>query len=142
MPRGRAYSQRVDLAGPKTQKQPGQKIAIKAASDQAYGVAGAQLAAQKALPIAAQPGPAATLGAGGDQGQGRIAPAPVTVPLDSPTTHGLPITHGMDTIQPSLDTNITIKALGLLNSLGDEISPQVAMIKSYLQAQAGNGFTR
>jgi hypothetical protein len=108
---GRAYANRTDLHGQNVvavqpPNQPGQKMAAQAASGQAYGAASAQLAAQKALPIANQPGPAATLGAGGDQGQGQAQqmqqPSTPLTPLfantnfpNNPVTDGVPNSPGM-----------------------------------------------
>lgn len=147
---GRKYQNRTDLQGQNVvaaqpSNQPGQKMVAQAASGQAYGAAGAQLAAQKAVPIANQPGPVVSA-----PGQAST-PAPIApTPLDAPTDHGLPLTHGMDigpgagseALPQTFDAGITIKALGLLNSLGSDVSPQVAMIRSYLQASAANGATR
>jgi len=150
---GRAYANRSDLRGQNVvaaqpQNQPGQKMAIQAASGQAYGAASAQKAAQSAVPIANQSMPMAQAPAPQNAPQG--APTAPVVPLNAPTDHGLPITHGMDIgpgagseamIQP-LKPDIAIQALGLLNTLGDNVSPQVAMIRNYLQANATNGATQ
>lgn len=142
---GKAYQNRTDLQGQNVvaaqpQNQPGQKMAAQAASGQAYGAAGAQMAAQKALPITnpGQPAPAM------QQGQPPAAPP---TPLDQATDHGLPLHTGMDmgggagseAMIPSLNQNLTMTALGLLDSLGEDVSPQVSMIKNYLRAQANNG---
>lgn len=149
---GRKYQNRTDLQGQNVvaaqpSNQPGQKMVAQAASGQAYGAAGAQLAAQKAVPIANQPGPVVSAPT---QGQATTPPPAPPTPLDAPTDHGLPLTHGMDigpgagseALPQTFDAGITIKALGLLNSLGSDVSPQVAMIRSYLQASAANGATR
>ena len=154
---GRAYANRSDLRGQNVvaaqpQNQPGQKMAIQAASGQAYGAASAQKAAQSAVPIANQPMPMAQAPApqSAPQGAQQGTPASPVVPLNAPTDHGMPITHGMDMgpgagseamIQP-LKPDIAVQALGLLNSLGENVSPQVAMIRNYLQASATNGATR
>ena len=145
---GKNYSNRTDLQGQNVvsaqpSNQPGKKMAAQAASGQAYGAATAQLNAQEALPIANAPAaPAAT---SINTGQPQTPRAPLT-PLNAPTDHGLPLDYGMpgtaNAITPPLNTDVTVKALGLLNSLGDNVSPQVAMIRSYLQANAANGATR
>lgn len=142
---GKAYANRTDLGGANVvaaqpSNQPGKKMEAQAASGQAYGAAGAQLAAQKALPITnpGQPAPAM------QQGQPPVAPP---TPLDQATDHGLPLHTGMDigggagseAMIPSLNQNLTMTALGLLDSLGEDVSPQVSMIKNYLRAQANNG---
>ena len=41
----------------------------------------------------------------------------------------------------SLTPDVTISALGLLKTLGTNMSPQVAMIAKYLEASAANGAT-
>ena len=148
---GKNYSNRTDLQGQNVvsaqpSNQPGKKMAAQAASGQAYGAATAQLNAQQALPIANAPA-APNLGAVGDStGQQTARGTRNLVPLNAPTDHGLPLNYGMpgtaNAITPPLNTDVTVKALGLLNSLGDNVSPQVAMIRSYLQANAANGATR
>ena len=145
---GKNYANRTDLQGQNVvsaqpSNQPGKKMAAQAASGQAYGAATAQLNAQQALPIANAPAAPATSPM--NTGQPQAPRAPLT-PLNAPTDHGLPLDYGMpgtaNAITPPLNTDITVKALGLLNSLGDNVSPQVAMIRSYLQANAANGATR
>lgn len=109
---GRAYANRTDLRGQNVvaaqpSNQPGQKLAAQATSGQAYGSAKAQLDAQKALPIANQPGPPP----GSDQGPGQALQQqqqrqPTTgVPLtplfsntnfpNNPVTDGVPNSAGM-----------------------------------------------
>ncbi len=142
---GKAYANRTDLGGANVvaaqpSNQPGKKMEALAASGQAYGAAGQQIADQKALPIINPGQPAPTM----QQGQ---APTTPPTPLDQPTTHGLPLHTGMDTgggagseaMIPSLNQSLTMSALGLLDSLGEDVSPQVTMIKNYLRAQANNG---
>ena len=99
---GRGYANRTDLRGQNVvaaqpQNQPGQKMAAVAASGQAYGAAGAQEAAMKAVPIANQGGPTVALGAGGDQGQGRTsAPAqPLTSLFAATNFPNRPVTDGV-----------------------------------------------
>ena len=146
---GRNYANRTDLQGQNVvaaqpQNQPGQKMAAQAASGQPYGAAKAQIDAQKAVPVASQAGPVAPTG-------GASAPAPQRAPLTPLTAPGDPnesLFHGMDKVPGGggsealvqmPDQNLTMTALGLLDSLGDNVSPQVAMIKNYLRAQANNG---
>jgi hypothetical protein len=144
---GKAYQNRTDLQGQNVvaaqpQNQPGQKMAAQAASGQAYGAAGEQLAAQRAVPIAnpGTPAPAAP--------QGQSAQRAPLTPLNAPSDSGQSLFHGMDNVAggggsealiPSPDQNLTMAALGLLDSLGDDVTPQVTMIKNYLRAQANNG---
>ena len=143
---GRNYANRADLRGANVvaaqpQNQPGQKMAAQAASGQPYGAASAQMAAQKALPIANPGTPAPTA----PQGQPAPQRAPLT-PLDAPTTHGLPLHTGLDKydgagsealIQPT-PNDPAAQALSLLNTLGDNVSPQVAYIRTYLATQTKN----
>ena len=145
---GKAYQNRTDLQGQNVvaaqpQNQPGQKMAARAASGQAYGAAGAQMAAQEALPIQNTGTPSATGGAS--------QPAPQRKPLTALNAPGDPnqsLFNGMDSVAggggsealiPSIDQQLSMSALGLLDSLGDNVSPQVTMIKNYLRAQANNG---
>ena len=58
---GKAYANRTDMGGQnvvqaKPSNQPGAKLAVQAATGQAYGAAGAQKAAQKVIPMASAPG--------------------------------------------------------------------------------------
>lgn len=150
---GKNYANRTDLQGQNVvsaqpSNQPGVKLAAQAATGQPYGMATAQENAMKALPIqnTGMPTPVSATG-----GATSTAPQrePLT-PLDAPTDHGLPITHGMD-IGPGagsealitpFQADITVKALGLLNQLGSDVSPQVALARDYLNARAVNGAPR
>ena len=91
----------------------------------------------KTLPAATAPAPTS-------------APAPRAplTPLTAPGDPNESLFNGMDSVPggggsealiQSPDQNLTMTALGLLDSLGEEVSPQVAMIKNYLRAQANNG---
>lgn len=93
---GRAYPNRQDLRTPKP-------IAPTAALDQTYGVAGAQLAAQRAIPLRRPTTPGVGLGVGvGVAGPVPSAPAPgVSLPFDrdterpdEPVTTGVPVGPG------------------------------------------------
>jgi hypothetical protein len=145
---GKAYQNRTDLQGQNVvaaqpQNQPGQKMKAQAASGQAYGAAKAQLDSQKALSIqnTGQPTPPPT------QGQPAPKRAPLTA-LNAPGDPNQSLFNGMDNIPggggsealiPQMDQQLSMTALGLLDSLGDNVSPQVTMIKNYLRAQANNG---
>jgi len=146
---GRNYANRTDLQGQNVvaaqpSNQPGQKLAAQAATGQPYGAAGAQLDAQKAVAMAGQPAPATETAQGAPV---RPPRAPLT-PLDAPGDQNQSLFHGMDSVPggggsealiPQVDQQLTMTALGLLDSLGDDVSPQVTMIKNYLRAQANNG---
>lgn len=145
---GKAYQNRTDLQGQNVvaaqpQNQPGQKMKAQAASGQAYGAAKAQLDSQKALSIqnTGQPTPPPI------QGQPAPKRAPLTA-LNAPGDPNQSLFNGMDNIPggggsealiPQMDQQLSMTALGLLDSLGDNVSPQVTMIKNYLRAQANNG---
>ena len=148
---GKAYANRTDMGGQNVVaaqpgNQPGAKLAVQAATGQQYGAATAQKASQAAVPMAGSPQPI--------QGSAPTQPGQpfptAQNPLNSPTTHGLPITTGIDSgagagseaLLPTLPDQMNMKALSLLNQLGDNISPQVLMVRNYLQAQAENGFNR
>lgn len=73
---------------------------------------------------------------------------PPLTPLNAPGDTNQSLFHGMDSVSGGggsealiqmPDQNLTLIALGLLDSLGDNVSPQVTMIKNYLRAQADNG---
>jgi len=153
---GRNYANRADLRGANVvaaqpQNQPGQKMAAQAASGQAYGAASAQIAAQKALPIT-NPGagmPTAPQGQGAPQVQG--SPFGDITALNAPGDKNQSLFHGMDTqpggsgseaLQPTFDALVTTKAAALLNSLGSDVSPEVAKTRDWLNANAANGATR
>jgi hypothetical protein len=154
---GKAYANRTDMnganvVGPQGQNLNAGKIAATAVPGQPYGAAGAQLAAQKAVPMAATPSPVQAAPVASPAQQGAPAPqgapqAPI-VPLNAPTTHGLPVTTGVggntpgagpEVLAPTFNSNLQMQALNLLNQLGDNISPHVMMIKNTLQAGANNG---
>ena len=146
---GKNYANRTDLQGQNVvaaqpQNQPGQIMAAKAAGGQAYGAAGAQEAAMKAIPIANTGTPTATGGASQSAPQ-----RPPLTRLTEPVDPSISLFHGMDNvaggggsealIQPLQNTD-QVRALALLDQLPDEyMTPQINMIKTYLRAQADNG---
>ena len=148
---GKNYANRTDLQGQNVvsaqpQNQPGAQLAAQAATGQPYGMATAQENAMKALPIQNTGVPTPETG-------GASTPAPQReplTPLDAPTDHGLPITHGLsigpgagpESLITPFQADITVKALGLLNQLGTDVSPQVALARDYLKARAANGAPR
>lgn len=78
---GKAYANRTDLAG---------KIPVQAAPNQAYGKAGAQMDAQRQLPMGAAPSP---VGSGGGPASAGIPQLP---PFDRPTERpDEPLTAGL-----------------------------------------------
>ena len=78
---GKAYGNRTDLNA---------SMPVQTVPNQGYGVAAAQQAAQRAIPVAAQPVPGAS--APVSQGQGPIpqAPAPTTISDQLPSTQMYP----------------------------------------------------
>lgn len=95
---GKAYSNRSDLNGPKA-------VPMMAATGQQYGARKAQIDAQRAIPVAAPPGPALAPPTGGAPAPGPTLPAGPgpgqVVPLDAPSmrpdepvTAGLPVGPG------------------------------------------------
>lgn len=145
---GKAYPERTDLTAPKA-------LPPTAVPGQPYGVAGAQLASQKLVPMANAPLPTS---GGTPQGQGAALAGPP--PLSGPPPGSLgdmfgptqrPDEHFMTGVDAgpgagsealaSFTPDLTVKAVGLLKTL-PETSPQVAMIVRYLEASAANGATR
>ena len=119
---GRNYANRTDLRGANVvaaqpQNQPGQKMAAQAASGQAYGAASAQMAAQKALPIANQ-SVANVPQAQAPQGQPMAQPNQPSAPLtplfaatnfpNRPVTDGVASSPGLG--PESLPTNSPVVA--------------------------------
>ena len=153
---GKAYANRTDMnganvVGPQGQNLNANKLAATAVPGQAYGSAGAQLAAQKAVPMGAtsspiQSAPVAPVASAQQGGASPMAGMQPVTPLAQPTTHGLPITTGLPTgpgagpeaMPQTIQTNPASSALTLLNSLGDNVSPQVNYIRNYLALQAEN----
>jgi hypothetical protein len=146
---GKAYANRSDLNGanvvaPKPLDPNNGKMPITAVPGQQYGAATAQKAAQQAVPMAGSPSPVTPTPAG--QSAPQANPLANVTPLAQPTTHGLPITTGLPTgpgagpeVMPqTIQTNPASSALTLLNSLGENVSPQVNYIRNYLALQAEN----
>ena len=145
---GKAYQNRTDLHGANVVSaqpvQPGAKLPVATASGQPYGAATVQRNAQQTVGMAGTqtpPPPAVQAGAPTPS-----APLQAPTPLNAPTDHGLPVTTGVDA-GPGAGSEVLLKpvnnfqmtALGLLESLGDNVSPQVAMIRNSLRAGANNG---
>lgn len=132
---GAMYANRTDM-------QLGPRVPVQAAPGQVYGAAGAQRAAQQAVPLraVASPGPAAA--PGGPVSRQPALPPP---PLDAPTDHpGEPLTAGSafgpgpgpEALRPAPDMNVA--ALGVLNSLGENLSPTLRHLRNVLNAQGTN----
>lgn len=147
---GKNYSNRTDLQGQNVvaaqpQNQPGAKLANQTATGQAYGAATAQKESMQALPIQNTGMPTVTTPQGGMTPRGEKV-----VPLDAPGDPNQSLFHGMDipggagpeALITPFQADISIKALGLLNQLGSDVSPQVALARDYLNARAANGATR
>jgi len=151
---GVQYANRSDLRGANVvSAQPVNtalsKLANTAVPGQQYGQAKAQLDAQKAVPMGGAPSPLSLPAqqAGVSQGapQGLPSMPPVT-PLSQPTDHGLPITTGIpnspgagpEAMMQTVQTSPAQQALAQLNSLGNNVSPQVAFVRNYLAMQAQN----
>lgn len=137
---GKAYQNRTDMHGANVvSAQPvntGAKLPVATASGQPYGAATVQKNAQQTVAMAGTQTPTPIAGAPVPQS----APSTPITPLDAPTDHGLPITHGMDGegMIPTLKFDPTQQALSLLNSLGDNVSPQVAYVRNFLAMQSQN----
>jgi hypothetical protein len=149
---GKNYANRTDLQGQNVvaaqpQNQPGVKLANQTATGQPYGAATAQANAMSALPIQNTGMPAVTT----PQGQPTPRGKQTLSPLDAPDDPNQSLFHGMDSVAggagsealaPTFQADVAIKALGLLNQLGSDVSPQVALARDFLNARAANGATR
>lgn len=118
------------------------RLPVTAAPGQTYGVAGAQRAAQQAVPIAAAPGPVAAPPP--PPGLPPVPPGALDAPTGSP---GEPLTTGSmfgpgpgpEALNPGPDR--AVAALGLLNSLGGGLSPSLKHLRDTLNAQTTNQAT-
>jgi len=154
---GKAYQNRTDLNGqnvvtPQAFNPNLAKLASTAVPGQAYGAAGAQLAAQKAVPMGATANPTPSLSL--PQVNAATQPAPQTgmpsmppvTPLNQPTTHGLPVMTGLpqgagagpEAMMQTVQTAPAQQALTQLNSLGTNVSPTVNFVRNFLAMQAEN----
>jgi len=145
---GKKYQNRTDMHGANVvSAQPantGAKLPVATATGQPYGAATVQKNAQQTVAMAGTQTPTPpAIQAGAPQPSG---PLQAPTPLNAPTDHGLPVTTGVDA-GPGAGSEVLLKpvnnfqmtALGLLESLGDNVSPQVAMIRNSLRAGANNG---
>ena len=140
---GKGYSNRTDLGGQNVvSPRPSAtgQVPIQAAPGQAYDAGAAQKASQAIVPMGGAPTGGAPTGV--------TQPSAPLTPLDAPHNPDESLFHGMDNVAggggseamaPNFNTSVTIKATALLNSLGDNVSPQVAKIRDYLNAAAANG---
>jgi hypothetical protein len=131
----KAYANRTDLNNPKP-------LPITAATGQQYGQATAQKNAQKIVPMAS-----GNLGIGNQQGQppqGSQGPPSYSGPQPGsmPDLFGPTQNTGEHFLTPATTPppppSPTASALGLLNSLGTNVSPQVTYVRNWLVAQQQN----
>jgi hypothetical protein len=127
---GAAYSNRTDLNQNRT-------LPIQAAPGQPYGQAGAQIAAQRALPLASAPAPAPV--APSAPAAPPVMPGSLT-PLTAPTTRpNEPLTAGIDSGPGPGSAVLGLNAGDTLRSLLTSISqsptatPEVAALLQRLQ---------
>jgi hypothetical protein len=101
-----------------------------------YGDAQALMDMQAAAPMAASPTPGAAPApvAGGEPAQ----QGPTTIPIDAPHDPNAPMPTEPYKAPQQLQTTGMTNALGLLNQLGDNASPQVKAIRDALMAHINN----
>lgn len=137
---GKAYGNRADLNGAKP-------LAVTAAPGQTYGVAGAQRAAQAAVPMASGPSsptssatappspPGPRPGSFGDLGRPSERP-------DEPVTSGAPFGAGPGAealgIGTPLQSDPLVAGAAALNSLGNSADPDVRRLRDLVNASVGN----
>lgn len=144
---GKNYANRTDLQGQNVvaaqpQNQPGVKLANQTATGQPYGAAAAQKAAMDAVPIQNTGTPTAAPAT-----TAQPAPSAPLTPLDAPGDPNQSLFHGMDSVAGGAGSEAMLQAmpispadqaLALLNTLGDNVSPQIQYIRTYLTHQAQN----
>ena len=153
---GKAYSNRTDMQGANVvSAQPvntSAKLPVATATGQPYGAATIQKNSQDMVAMGGTqtPPPPATGGTGQPQGQ-NTSPLKGLTPLNAPGDRTESLFHGMDSqlggsgseaLVPTFNASVTIKATALLNSLGADVTPEVAKIRDYLNASAANGVAR
>ena len=135
---GTAYANRTDLQT--------RKVPMATAPNQQYGAQTAQMDAMRQMPMAAAPGapPPAPVGP--------PHPAMLPVPLDAPSQR--PDEHdktGVSTgpgpgpeflgpISPQQEDPV-VTGLGILNSLGNHVGPEIAHLRAQLSGAAANILT-
>ena len=119
------------------------KLPITTAPGQTYGEATQQQQAQQAVPMANGPlsspaAPQAPMTQGDVLQAARDYQPPPTVPLTMPSLR--PDEHVMTPPQQPtmLQQTPVLKGVGLLNALGDSVSPEVKALRNVLAAQQGN----
>ena len=142
---GTQYANRSDLAGP------AKAATITAVPGQAYGAAGAQMAAQSAVPMAngnLNPAQGAGMGVGSvDPAAQSVSsgPAPGELgPLTGPSVRpNEPVTHGLN-VGPGAGSEVFAKpnplltGLALLNASGMRLSPEIQAVQAALSASQAN----
>lgn len=123
---GKAYSNRSDLNKP---------VPMTAAPGQTYGQAGAQLAAQKQMPIAPQPVP--TPGAAAPPAVAPGSLGPLTAPTqrpDEPLTAGAPFGAGPNSMTLPQEINPLMQAQVFLNQIPN-LPTHLAVVRDSLKVQ-------
>lgn len=131
---GKAYSNRSDLNARSN------VVPIAAATGQAYGEAGQQLTAQRAIPIAPPPAPATAAPGPAGPGAG-MTPGPVSpiTPLDAPTerpgepvTAGVPVGPGPNSVAgPTGDSDLRMRLGAMYQAFPtEEIRQLIEMLDS------------
>ena len=136
---GKAYANRTDL-------QTGAKpLPVTTAPGQPYGASKAQQDAQAAVPMAGTPMPAVSAPAqpvapwdGPMAGEVTGLLAPSERP-DEPVTHGLPIGAGGGTELFPSAPSLLMKGMALLNTLGDQLTPELKAVARALNLSQVNG---
>jgi hypothetical protein len=118
----------------------GSKQAIRYISGMpSYGDAQALMDAQAAAPMAKTNNPPAAAPASSMQPQQGGEPAPQVLPIDAPHDPNAPMPTEPYQAPQQLQTTGMTNALGLLNQLGENASPQVKAIRNALMAHINNG---
>ena len=148
---GKAYANRTDMQGANVvSAQPVNttaKLPVMTATNQPYGAATAQANSQSQLAMGGTETPPPSAMDNSAQPQNANPFSGLTA-LNAPGDRNQSLFHGMDSVAggggsealvPQMNQQLSMTALGLLDSLGDNVSSQVTMIKNYLRAEANNG---
>lgn len=132
---GAAYGNRTDLAlGPR-------KLPVTTAPSTEYGQATQLAQSQQAVPMASGPLPPPSTSPTDVMGQAQAFQPPPVVPMAQPSMNPAEhVTAGIGQPAPVMQSPV-LKAVALLNTLGEDASPATKAIRDVLNASQANQAT-